>query len=183
MEDIVLLDESLRPIGRAPKLSSHHDRTPLHLAFSCYLFNDKGQLLITQRALSKKVWPGAFTNSFCGHPLPDETFPDAIRRRARDELGITELADITELLPDFRYTTPPYNGIIENEFCPVFAARLVSGLQHNPDEVETLYWQSWPDVLIGVAKDPEKYSYWMKLQLPLLQKSTPIDSFINGVRG
>lgn len=180
MEDIVLLDESFHPIGRAPKLASHHDHTPLHLAFSCYLFNDKGELLITRRALSKKVWPGVFTNSFCGHPLPDETLPDAIRRRARDELGITRLTDITEILPDFRYTTPPYKGVIENEFCPVFAARLASSVQRNPREVETHYWQAWPDVMAAVAENPETYSYWMKLQLPLLQQSGLLAGFISG---
>src|SRR5947209_7482955 len=89
-EFIVFVDEEGRPTGETgPKLESHHAKTKLHLAFSCYAFNDKGELLVTQRALSKKVWPGVWTNSFCGHPSPGETLEHAIDRRAQAELGMT----------------------------------------------------------------------------------------------
>lgn len=181
MEDIVLLDDHYKPIGTAPKMASHHAHTPLHLAFSCYLFNDKGEMLVTQRALSKKVWPSVWTNSFCGHPLPNEPIEQAIHRRAKDELGITDLTDITELLPDFRYTTPPYNGIVENEFCPVFGARIASDVQHNPEEVSAYHWQLWSEVLRAVAANPDNYSYWMKLQLALLQKHPRISCFTHAL--
>ncbi|MEX0789777.1 MAG: NUDIX domain-containing protein, partial [Actinomycetota bacterium] len=67
-ELIVLVDEQGNPTGRAEKSSSHHLDTPLHLAFSCYVFDDRGRLLATRRANSKKVWPGVWTNSVCGHP-------------------------------------------------------------------------------------------------------------------
>lgn len=168
-ELIVLLDENYQPIGNAPKLASHHDHTPLHLAFSCYLFNQQGQLLVTRRAASKKVWPDILTNSFCGHPAPGESFKDAIERRGAFELGLTDIQNITEKLPDYRYTTPPYNGIIENEFCPVFFATTSSDPQPNPDEVSEWFWQDVSDLRAAIAAEPDKYSYWLKDQLAQLQ--------------
>ena len=88
-ELIVLVDESGTPIGSAEKLSSHHADTPLHLAFSCYVFDDEGRFLATRRSSQKKVWPGVWSNSVCGHPLPGEAVVAAIRRRLRYELGMT----------------------------------------------------------------------------------------------
>src|SRR5688572_7220641 len=116
-ELIVFVDENGKPTGETgPKLESHTANTILHLAFSCYVFNDQGQFLITQRAHSKKVWPDVWTNSVCGHPGPGEDMVDAIRRRLLYELGMT-VKSFEVVLPNYRYTTPPYNAIIENEFC------------------------------------------------------------------
>lgn len=171
-ELIVLLDDNNNEIGTAPKLASHHAHTPLHKAFSCYVFNDKGDFLVTQRALSKKVWPGVWTNSLCGHPAPGESYEGAIRRRAHEELGM-KLNDIQVVLPTYRYTTPPFDGIIENEFCPVFAARLVDGPTPNPAEVEAHEWMPWDAYQTAVANEPDKYSYWAKDQL-LQLKQHPI---------
>lgn len=177
-ELIVLLDENLHEIGSVPKLPSHHLHTPLHKAFSCYIFNRRGEFLVTQRALSKKVWPGVWTNSVCGHPAPSESFERAIVRRARDELGMT-VQNIQAALPNYRYKTPPFNGIIENEFCPVFVARLQSQTQVNPAEVEAIRWTPWLDYLQDVAARPDDYSYWAKDQLkqlrnhPLIKQYSP----------
>ena len=87
-ELVVLLDDAGRSIGTAPKSQVHHGGTPLHLAFSCYLFDDAGRVLLTRRALDKRAFPGIWTNSFCGHPAPGESLDDAVVRRARDELGV-----------------------------------------------------------------------------------------------
>lgn len=176
-EQIVLLDESLHPIGAADKLSSHHAETPLHLAFSCYIFNQNGEFLLTQRASTKKVWPGVWTNSVCGHPAPEESFNTAITRRAAFELGLHEVTDITKVLPNYRYTTPPFNGIIENEFCPVFFARTTQTFTPNPEEVMDFTWQSWKNILADVAKNPDVYSYWFKDQLVELADKPEIEYY------
>lgn len=168
-EQIVLLDESHNPIGAADKFSSHHANTPLHLAFSCYIFDEGGRFLLTQRASTKKVWPGVWTNSICGHPAPGESFETAIRRRAAFELGLRKVTDITKVLPDYRYTTPPFNGIIENEFCPVFFARATQTFVPNPEEVMDFVWERWNMVLNDVEAKPKEYSYWFKDQLSQLK--------------
>jgi len=176
-EHIVLLDDNFKPIGTAEKLASHHANTPLHLAFSCYIFNEKGEFLLTQRANTKKVWPGVWTNSVCGHPAPDESFDDAIRRRSEFELGLDEVFNITPILPRYRYTTPPFNGIIENEFCPVFLARTTRDFTPNPEEVMDFRWLSWTDMLADVEAEPDKYSYWFKDQLSQLRDKPELKSY------
>src|SRR5262245_43035913 len=143
-ELIVLVDTKGNPIGTAEKLSSHNADTPLHLAFSCYVFDEPGKFLVTQRAHSKKVWPGVFTNSVCGHPSPGEEIGDAVKRRLNFELGMTA-KDIQVLVPDYTYKTPPFNGIIENEFCPIYIARATSIPRPNPEEVEAFKWMGWEE--------------------------------------
>jgi isopentenyl-diphosphate delta-isomerase len=165
-EMIVFVDEVGKPTGEVgPKLASHHAHTKRHLAFSCYVFNDAGELLVSQRALSKKVWPGVWSNSFCGHPMPSEPMEAAIARRADQELGM-QITDIQCILPIYRYTTPPFEGIIENEFCPVYIAQATSPVQPNPNEVEAYQWMTWPAYQKDLQTNPNKYSYWAKDQLP-----------------
>ena len=167
IEQIVLLDKDLQPIGAAPKLASHHTDTPLHLAFSCYVFDDKGRLLVTRRAQQKKVWPGIWTNTCCGHPSPGEVIEQAVHRRLLQELGM-KVTDLKLALPDFRYRCE-FNKIVENEFCPVFVARAISEPSLNPDEVGEYVWLSWEELKDDIVQRNDDYSYWCKLQIPLLE--------------
>ncbi len=169
MECIVFVDENGVPTGETgEKLASHTDATKLHLAFSCYIFNDKNEVLVTRRADSKKVWPSVWTNSVCGHPAPNESFEDAIARRATYELGM-EVSNIEVKLPKYRYTTPSYNGIIENEFCPVFFANTNAEPIPNPDEVSAYKWLAWDEfVLETKSDDHDIWSWWCKDQLKQL---------------
>lgn len=176
-EQIVLLDDNGNRIGVAPKLASHHAQTPLHLAFSCYIFNGEGEFLVTQRALSKKVWPGVWTNSVCGHPAPEESFEEAIARRAQDELGM-QVKDIKNILPDYRYQTPPYNGIIENEICPVFVAYADSDVQPNPSEVEAYKWMAWSEYERELRDNADEYSYWAKDQYGELMRNDVFKEYL-----
>ena len=128
---------------------------------------------MTQRALSKKVWPGVWTNSVCGHPMPGEAIEDAIRRRAKDELGIEGLQDIACVLPKYKYTTPPYNDIIENEFCPVFVAFADVEVAPNPDEVEAFQWLPWPEYVHMLSDETVPTSYWANDQYQQLKDRQP----------
>lgn len=102
-EHVILLDEQDQPAGMLEKYAAHTFDTPLHLAFSCWLFNQQGQLLVTRRSLGKKAWPGVWTNSVCGHPQQGETFEQAVTRRCRFELGV-------EISISRRFTRPSATG-------------------------------------------------------------------------
>jgi isopentenyl-diphosphate delta-isomerase len=171
-ELVVFVNEDGTPTGQTgPKLASHTASTQLHLGFSCYIFRrSDNAFLLSQRAKSKKVWPGVWTNSVCGHPAPNESVPDAIRRRAAYELGLQKLDDITCVLPTYRYTTPPYNGIIENEFCPVYIAYTDAEPQPNPDEVEAFRWVTWPEYAQLITSDRTDLSYWATDQYTQLRQ-------------
>lgn len=129
MEHIVLLDDAGRAIGSAGKAASHHRDTPhrdtpLHLAFSCYVFDAADRVLLTRCAAVKRTsLGGAWTNSFCGHPGPGEGLSVAAYRRARGELGV-EISDLRVVLPGFRYGAVMDDGTVEHECCPVVTACL-----------------------------------------------------------
>lgn len=163
-EYVVLLDERGRAIGQQDKAVVHHARTPLHLAFSCHLVDRDGRVLLTRRALSKRTWPGAWTNSVCGHPAPGESLEDAVRRRAGFELG-TALEEVDVMLPEFRYQAVDASGVVENEICPVFRAVAVEPIDANPDEVAEWHW-AWPDeVARAVSSTPFVFSPWFADQV------------------
>ena len=169
VEYVVLLDEHGQACGTAPKAEVHHQNTPLHLAFSCWILDERGRTLLTRRASSKQTWPGAWTNSFCGHPAPGEGPVDAVHRRARDELGAT-VGPPALALPDFRYRAVMADGTVENEVCPVFTAALISEPQPNPAEVDALRWVDIGELAAEVERDPAPYSPWMREQLSALRE-------------
>jgi isopentenyl-diphosphate Delta-isomerase len=167
---VVLVDDDGTPTGVAPKSHVHHAATPLHLAFSCWLVDEQGRTLLTRRAASKRTWPGFWTNSFCGHPAPGEAITAAIHRRALDELG-SDVSEPVARLPDFRYRAVMDDGTVENEICPVYVARLLSGPDPNPAEVADLDWVPVTDLQAAVEADPSSYSPWMREQLHALSRA------------
>ncbi len=164
VEEVVLLDESGRAVGTAPKAGVHHRSTPLHLAFSCYVFDGAGSLLLTRRALHKPTWPGVWTNSFCGHPAPGESLVEAVRRRALQELGVT-LEDLELVLPAFRYQAQMADGTRENEMCPVFVARTSDDVRADADEVAGIDWVRWEVLAADVSAGQRDVSPWCVQQV------------------
>lgn len=165
---VTLVDEAGQAIGYEDKATVHHAATPLHLAFSSYVFDDRGRVLLTQRAFSKRTWPGVWTNSCCGHPLPGETLESAVRRRLSDELGLVPTA-IDLMLPAFRYRAEMPDGIVENELCPVFRVACEGEPVANPDEVAAYEWVEWRDVAVRPDLSP-----WCLLQLSELSTLGPL---------
>ncbi|WP_248590892.1 isopentenyl-diphosphate Delta-isomerase [Thermobifida alba] len=166
-EDVVLLDDLRQPIGAAAKDEVHHGRTPLHLAFSCYIFDARGRFLATRRALGKQTWPGVWTNSCCGHPAPGEAVEDAVRRRASQELGL-RVEQLRLVLPDFRYRAVDVTGVVENEVCPVYTAVTAEEPRPDPKEVMDWRWVDW-SAFVGVARTaPWSISPWAAEQVVLL---------------
>ncbi|PID98612.1 MAG: hypothetical protein CSA83_00330 [Actinomycetales bacterium] len=172
-DHVVLLDNDGNPIGTAPRLEVHTTETPLHLAFSTYLFNSQGELLLTRRALSKRTWPGVWTNSCCGHPKKGEDISRAARRRIKEELGLN-VGPLTEVLPDFRYTATDASGIVENEICPVFAGFVTDEIpEPDPNEVMDVLWVPWADLVSSIEAVPALYSPWAVLQVAEMGADMP----------
>jgi isopentenyl-diphosphate delta-isomerase len=163
-EHVILLDETGSSVGLADKATVHHADTPLHLAFSCYLFDGAGRLLLSQRALDKKTWPGVWTNSCCGHPAQGEDLADSVRRRLADELGV-RATSVDLVLPRFRYRAVMDDGVVENEMCPVFRAYTDDQPDINPAEVADVRWTSWEELVSQFGTTRPSLSPWSLLQL------------------
>jgi isopentenyl-diphosphate Delta-isomerase len=173
-ELVVLVDEDGNAIGAAPKTTTHHARTPLHLAFSCYVFDGAGRLLVTQRAHDKPTFPGVWTNSLCGHPSPGEDMFEAVERRARQELGMT-LRELRLALPKFRYEAAMTSGVRENELCPVFTAIATSDATPDPSEVAALEWVPWSLFRNEVLAGERDVSLWCAEQVAELARREVAD--------
>ena len=171
-EEVVLLDEAGVAIGTAPKAAVHHAGTPLHLAFSCYVFDGDGNLLATRRAVGKATFPGVRTNSCCGHPAPGEGMKVAVLRRLRHELGIVP-SQLDLILPAFRYRATAADGTVENELCPVYRARATDdAVSVHPPEVHEAWWVPWAEFAVQVdGTDP--LSRWGVRQVEQLNALGP----------
>jgi isopentenyl-diphosphate delta-isomerase len=167
VEEVVLLDDDGLAIGPASKAAVHGTDTPLHLAFSCYVFDGVGRLLVTQRAVAKQTFGGVWTNSCCGHPAPGEPIAEAVRRRTGQELGL-ELDRVTLVLPRFRYRAVGDNGVVENELCPVFTARASGDPHPDPTEVEDWEWVPWLRFRDDVLQRRREVSLWCREQVEAL---------------
>jgi isopentenyl-diphosphate delta-isomerase len=172
VEHVVLVDGTGHALGTAPKLSVHGRETPLHLAFSSYVFDRAGRVLLTRRATHKLTWPGVWTNSCCGHPMPGEPLDGAVIRRLSYELGLTaRRADL--VLPRFSYRAVMGNGIVEHELCPVYRVTVDLAEAPNPDEVDDTRWMPWSDFTKGVLSGLLEISPWCREQVPLLTALGP----------
>ncbi len=179
-ELVVLVDEENNEIGTAEKSAVHTKNTPLHRGFSLFLFNGKGELLLTKRSSRKKTFPGVWTNTVCGHPGPGESAKDAALRRLKEELGMKRShlvrkqgeALIREVAP-YRYRFADRNGIVENEICPILVGYLKPFITDtlppgdyvispDPNEVDDWRWMRWEEFLEEIKKNPEMYSPWSR---------------------
>ncbi len=174
-ELVVLLDDAGREIGTMAKSAVHTAHTPLHRAFSCYVFGPSGDVLLTQRALDKPTFPGVWTNTVCGHPAPGEDDRAAITRRVNHELRLAITA-ITPALPDFRYRAE-FDGVVENEICPVYLARTTDAPQPRADEVNDWVWMSWDDWRQELEINPLRYSAWSREQVAQLDAGSAIAAY------
>ncbi|WP_251078603.1 isopentenyl-diphosphate Delta-isomerase [Frankia sp. AiPa1] len=170
-DQVVLLDADRQPCGTAPRLAVHGHDTPLHLAFSSYIFDGDDRLLVTRRALEKRTWPGVWTNSCCGHPRPGERVEDAVERRVAQELRLG-LEDMRCALPDFAYRAVAADGLVENEVCPVYVARALGDPDPDPAEVVEWRWVDWVDYRETAVRTPWALSPWSVDQMAAFAQAT-----------
>lgn len=178
VEQVVLLTQDGTPCGVADKASVHGEVTPYHLAFSCYVFDRDGRLLVTRRALDKLTWPGVWTNSCCGHPAPGEEPADAVVRRVAQELGLVP-RDLTLALPEFSYRAS-FAGVEEYELCPVFLARSDAEPELDPNEVAEAVWQPWAEFVAAATAADSSISPWAQEQVRALLAAGHVEAFLAG---
>lgn len=168
-ELVVLVDEQDRVLGTMPKAEVHGPRTPLHRAFSCFLFREGDRrLLLQQRSARKRTWPLAWSNSCCGHPGPGESTLDAARRRLRHELGLDPT--LLEEVAPYRYCFTR-DGVMENEICPILLGLVRGEPVVNPEEVAAVRWVGWGEFLEEAARDPGRYSEWCVEEARILERT------------
>ncbi|HRI03602.1 MAG TPA: isopentenyl-diphosphate Delta-isomerase [Pyrinomonadaceae bacterium] len=176
---IVYVDEDNNAIGTAPKLAAHDGDTKRHRAFSIFLFNNKGELLLQQRALTKKTWPGVWSNSCCGHVMLHETTEAAAKRRLKYELGIAGVK-LDVILPDFRYRAEK-DGVVENEICPVLVGFTDALTARNSVEVNDVRWVGWEQFVKDVADPANGYSPWAREEVELLNADRRFNELISNL--
>jgi isopentenyl-diphosphate delta-isomerase len=155
------VDDDDREIGFASKQDCHEGDGLLHRAFSAFLFNAAGELLLQQRSALKPLWPGYWSNSCCSHPRQGETVAAAVRRRTREELG---LVCEPRFLYKFTYHAPFGDAGSEREFCWVFAGRHHGEVVVHPEEIAAVRYLA-PDALTAeMAAAPEQFTPWFKLE-------------------
>ncbi len=161
-ELIILVDERDNEAGTEEKLKAHQNGGKLHRAFSIFVFNSRGEMLIQQRAEGKYHCGGMWTNTCCSHQRPDERLEQAAHRKLRQEMGFnTELKEIFK----FTYKASFGNGLTEHELDHVFVGRFGGKPEPNPDEVGDWKWVGIAELKKDVAKNPGKYTPWFKMIL------------------
>ena len=166
MEQVILVDESDQPVGVMEKIEAHR-RALLHRAFSVFIFNSGGEMLLQQRAPGKYHSAGLWTNACCSHPRPGEDTREAAGRRLREELGFT-----TELqkLFEFTYRTAYDNGLTEFEFDHVFVGTYDQDISPDHAEVSDYRYQPLPEIEAQLISAPETFTSWFQLAFPLLKE-------------
>ena len=175
-EHVVLVNDKNEVLGTAPKAAVHTGDTPLHRAFSSFIFNSKGEILLQQRSHKKKTWPLVWTNTCCGHPQLEESTSQAVKRRLKDELGL-ELSEVFEVLPEFRYKAEK-DGVVENELCPVFVGFTDDQPKLNQEEVEQIRWMPWIEFVQEITNNPQNWSPWCVEEVQLLNKNKNFNSLL-----
>lgn len=158
-EFVVLIDREDRPIGLMEKQQAHHAGL-LHRAFSVFVFNSKGELLIHQRAAEKYHSPKLWTNTCCSHPRENETYEQAAHRRLKEEMGFD--CAIEEKF-HFIYKAELEPGLFEHELDRVFTGFYEGEMDLNPEEVMDAKWISIEDLKKDMAENPDNYTVWFKI--------------------
>lgn len=161
MKKVVLVDQNNKEIGTEEKIKAHKEGL-LHRAFSVFIFNSKGEMLLQRRSTGKYHSGGLWSNAVCSHPRVGEDYEKAIHRRTKEEMGF----DCNmKKVADFTYKAELDNGLIENEHDTVFVGEYNGDVAPNPDEAMDYKWASLEEIKEDVVRNPNNYSPWFKIAL------------------
>jgi isopentenyl-diphosphate Delta-isomerase len=164
--DVILVNQKDEPVGTMEKLEAHQ-KGILHRAFSIFIFNSKGEMLLQKRALKKYHSPGLWSNACCSHPYPDEEVKPGALRRLREEMGFTATL---EKAFDFMYKISFENGLTEHEFDHVFVGTFDGEIKANPEEVADYTYRSMEEIKQDVKQKPDRYTGWFCIAFPKVEE-------------
>ena len=163
--NLILVDENDVPLGTMEKMEVHQ-KALLHRAFSIFIFNKNGQMLLQQRAMNKYHSPGLWTNACCSHPSPIESIEQAAEKRLQEEMGFT--TPLTKAF-SFTYKAELENGLTEYEFDHVFVGTYEGEIFPNADEVSDYCYKSVEEIRDSIQTHPQKYTEWFKIAFPKVE--------------
>lgn len=166
-EPLILVDHDDREVGHLEKSACHDGDGVLHRAFSLFIFNTAGEVLLQQRAAGKRLWPAYWSNSCCSHPRAGEAMEDAIGRRLHQELGLT--ADLT-FVYKFEYAAAYGELGTEHELCWVYVGSTSAEPAVNTTEISAWRWVAPADLTREIVDHGERFTPWLKLEWSRLQQ-------------
>lgn len=164
--EVILVDEQDNAIGSMGKMEVH-EKALLHRAFSIFIFNKKGELLLQKRAANKYHSAGLWTNTCCSHPRPGEDTSTAAHNRLQQEMGFTTALSKTF---SFIYKAPFDNGLTEHEYDHVFTGTYNGVVQPDPQEVSDYCYQPIAAIKSNIILQPGNFTEWFKIALPKLEQ-------------
>ena len=164
--DLILVDENDRPTGSMEKMEVHQ-RALLHRAFSIFIFNGKGDMLLHQRAANKYHSAGLWTNACCSHPRKGQQTIEAAEKRLEEEMGFSVPL---EKVFDFTYKAALENGLTEHEYDHVFVGTYDGDIRPDEDEVKDFCFVSMNEIKLSIRSDPQKYTAWFKIAFPKVEE-------------
>jgi isopentenyl-diphosphate delta-isomerase len=166
LPDVILVNEHDEAIGAMEKMEAHSTGS-LHRAFSIFIFNSRGEMLVQQRAIRKYHSGGLWTNACCSHPMPGEEIMEAAHRRLFEEMGFD--TDLSKAF-SFQYRTHFLNGLTENEYDHVFTGVYDGEIFPVANEVQDYCFMSIADIRKSIESHPQKYTEWFKIAFPKLEE-------------
>jgi isopentenyl-diphosphate Delta-isomerase len=167
LQEVILVNEKDEPIGTMEKMEAHR-KALLHRAFSVFIFNSKGEMLLQQRSKNKYHSAGLWTNACCSHPMPNEDTISAASRRLQEELGFS--TPLSKAF-DFIYQASFENGLTEFEFDHVFVGTYDGLIFPDKNEVSDYCFKSLDEIQASLLTHPGKYSNWFQIAFPRVAKA------------
>jgi isopentenyl-diphosphate Delta-isomerase len=166
LQEVVLVNEKDVPVGTMEKMEAHQ-KGLLHRAFSVFIFDSNGKMLLQQRAGGKYHGAYLWTNACCSHPFPGEAVEEAASRRLKEELGFTTPL---QKIFSFTYYAPVENNLIEHEYDHVFAGQYEGEINPNKTEVAGYYYQEMEAIKLAIQFQPENFTSWFKIVFPKIEE-------------
>jgi isopentenyl-diphosphate delta-isomerase len=166
VQEIILVNEKDEPVGVMDKMEAHQ-KGLLHRAFSVFIFDSKGRMLLQRRAAGKYHGAGLWTNACCSHPFPGETTEAAAQRRLQEELGfVTSLKEVFA----FTYKADVENDLVEHEYDHVFVGEHNGSIEANKDEVAAHSYKEMKALKLDLLQRPQDFTSWFKLAFPRIEQ-------------